>query len=274
MKVVLFCGGKSLRLRDYSSEIPKPMVEIGKWPILLHVMNYYAHFGHKEFILCLGHKGDVIREAFHKQFSLAINGRYRTNGSEDVESQLPDMSDWNITFVDTGEESNVGERLVAVQPFLRGDEIFLANYADGLTDCHLPSMLAEFEATDAVGACMAVRPPQTFHVIDSAEDGTVIDVRAAGDSGFRINGGFFAFRKEIFDYIEHGEDLMEEPFARLLKVRKLLAHNYDGFWMCMDTFKEKMVLDEIHASGSAPWELWESDSNAISVESSKGELTI
>lgn len=256
MKVVLFCGGKSLRLRGYFSDIPKPMVQIGSHPILWHVMKYYAHYGHKEFILCLGHQGDTIKKAFSKQQETRSQKLNQANGTEKLHSTTFDIGDWKISFVETGRDASVGERLVAVRSNIGDDDIFLANYADGVTDLHLPAMLDPFLKGDRVATCIAVRPTHSFHVIEPDENGIVRSISAAADAGFRINGGYFAFRKEIFDFIEDGEDLLEEPFGRLSQIGMLSAYSHDGFWACMDTFKEKMMLDEIHAAGNAPWEVW------------------
>lgn len=256
MKVVLFCGGKGLRLRGEFPKIPKPMVRIGSRPILWYVMKYYAHFGHKEFILCLGHQGDVIKNAFLNHQEFLSNDFMLSEGGNRLELLTSDVSDWKITFVNTGGNTCIGERLVAMRPHLEGDDVFLANYADCVTDLYLPDMLDRFLDTDMVGCCLSIPPNYTFHVIESDDSGSVKSITAAKQSGLWINGGYFVLRKEIFDYMEEGEDLVEEPFQRLAQEGKLSSFNYDGFWACMDTFKEKMILDEIHAIGRAPWEVW------------------
>ncbi|WP_447968806.1 glucose-1-phosphate cytidylyltransferase [Nitrospira sp. M1] len=256
MKVVLFCGGLGMRLREYSETIPKPMVTIGYRPILWHVMKYYAHYGHKDFILCLGYRADVIKEYFLQYNECLSNNFTIKNGGKSLELLNTDTQDWNITFVDTGLKSNIGQRLKAVESYLGEDEVFLANYSDSLTDCPLPDILDHFSKIKKTASFLCVRPPHSFHVVQMKHDGQVTDVRHVGDSGLWINGGFFVLRKEIFQYMHDGEELVCEPFARLVEQDQLSAYQYRGFWATMDTFKEKQHLDELDASGEAPWELW------------------
>lgn len=255
MKVVLFCGGLGTRLRDYSGEIPKPMVKIGYRPILWHVMKYYAHFGHKDFVLCLGYKADVIKQFFLHYEEWVSNDFTLSNGGKELRLENNDIEDWNITFVDTGLHANIGERLVAVRKYVEDEEVFLANYSDGLTDLDLNTMVEEFRAGDKVASFLAVPPSQSFHLVDLDTEGEVASIRGASESDLLINGGFFALRQQIFDYIEPGEELVLAPFARLIKERKLHGYRYDRFW-CMDTFKEQQVLTDLYNSGRAPWELW------------------
>jgi glucose-1-phosphate cytidylyltransferase len=234
MKVVLFCGGLGLRLRDASDTLPKPLVDVGTHPILWHVMMYYAHHGHREFVLCLGHKGEAIVEWCR---SLADRG-------------------WSIAFAETGEHSNIGQRLAMAKPHVEGEEVFLCNYADGLTDLHLPDLVDAFAASGKIAAMLTTRPALSYHFVRAREDGTVIDLEDTDAIDLRINGGYFVFRREIFDYIRDGEDLVAEPFQRLIRERALLGYRYSGFWRSMDTFKDKQALDDLCASGRAPWEVW------------------
>jgi glucose-1-phosphate cytidylyltransferase len=256
MKVVLFCGGLGLRLREYTDDVPKPMVPVGSRPILWHLMKYYAHYGHKDFILCLGYRGDVIKQYFLKYDECLSNDFVLSGGSRDVTLYGRDIEDWRITFVDTGLNVNVGQRLKAVEAHLEGESAFLANYADGLTDLHLPEYLDYFRESGKVGALLCVRPNQTFHLVNVNGRGEVEDVEHIGQAGLWVNGGFFAFRREIFDYLEEGEELVEQPFQRLIAAHELQAFPYTGFWKCMDTFKDKMQFDEMNAIGKAPWEVW------------------
>ena len=237
MKVVLFCGGLGTRLKAYSDTIPKPMVSIGSRPMIWHLMKYYAHYGHTEFILCLGYRGDVIKEYFS-------NGEVATGES------------WRITFLDTGLTACVGQRLKAAEFHVGNDEVFLANYTDALSDLHLPAYLEYFTSQDKIAAFACVRPHHTFHVVDLDDAGLVRDVRHVGSSGLRINGGFFAFKRAVFEHIRDGEDLVEEPFQRLIAQGQLSAYRHDGFWHCMDTFKDKQAFDEMSARDERPWEVW------------------
>ena len=256
MKVVLFCGGLGMRLREFSETIPKPMVPVGYRPILWHVMRYYAHYGHKDFILCLGYKADAIKRYFLDYDETISNDFVMSEGGRKVDLLASDIQDWKITFVDTGLNSNIGMRLKAVQPFLQGEETFLANYSDGLSDLPLPTMLDWFRRHDAVACFAGVVPTQSFHLVRVEEGGRVESIQHVRDVGMRINGGFFAFRHEIFKWMEAGEELVEAPFRRLAAAGKLLAYPHDGFWACMDTFKDRQLLEDLYARGQVPWEVW------------------
>lgn len=245
-----------MRIRDYSDSIPKPMVPIGYRPILWHLMKYYAHYGHREFILCLGYRGDVIKQYFLDYDECLSNDFSLTSGGRSIELHSRDMDDWKITFVETGLHSNIGMRLKAVQQHLGDDEMFLANYADGLSDLSLTDYIAEFKRQDRVASFLCVRPGQTFHVVSTDPAGVVNDIRHISKAEFWINGGFFAFKRSIFDYMKDGEELVEQPFQRLIAEGQLMAYRTPGFWQCMDTFRDKQLLDDLNARGNPPWEVW------------------
>lgn len=255
MKVVLFCGGQGLRMRGPGNDLPKPMVPLGARPMLWHLMKYYAYWGHKDFILCLGYKGAVIKE-FFAQYHEWISNDFVMSGGGRLELLRRDIDDWRITLVDTGHDANIGERLVAVRPFLKGEEMFLANYSDGLSDCPLPVIISRLTSSDAVGVCMVTRPNMSLHMVRRDSDGLVTDVLDAEQADTWINAGFFAFRQKIFDYIRPGDELVLEPFQRMIAERKLAAVPYTGFWRCCDTFKDLQTLESLLAKGPAPWELW------------------
>jgi glucose-1-phosphate cytidylyltransferase len=255
MKVVLFCGGLGTRLRDYSDNIPKPLVPIGSRPILWHLMKYYAHFGHKDFILCLGYKAEKIKDYFLNYNECLSNDFTMTNGGETLDLLQSDIHDWRITFVDTGLKSNVGQRLRKVQPYLEGEEYFLANYSDGLTDMPLNEMIAEFKASKKVAALVCAPPSQSFHVVSLGEQRQVGKIQYVRDSGILINGGFFVFRKDIFTYMRLGEELVLAPFQRLIDADLLMGYKYERFWS-MDTFKEQQELTDMYNQGCAAWEVW------------------
>lgn len=257
MKVVIFCGGQGLRLREYSENTPKPMVPVGSRPILWHLMKYYAHYGHTDFILCLGYKADVVKDYF-LHYEEAINNDFVMSGDRQVRLLASDISNWSITFLDTGIESNIGMRLMAVKDYLKGEKYFLANYADNLTDAPLPTMIENTIKSDAVASLLAVKPSQSFHVLKLTEDGKrVTDLVPCQSFDMYMNGGYFVLREDIFDYINYGEELVLEPFQRLIKKNQLLCYKHDGFWAAMDTFKEKQTLDDLYAKGRAPWEVWD-----------------
>jgi glucose-1-phosphate cytidylyltransferase len=255
MKVVLFCGGLGTRLRDYSDNVPKPMVPIGCRPILWHIMKYYAHFGHTDFILCLGYMADRIKEYFLKYDETTSNDFIMSHGGRKIELINSDTSDWRITFVDTGLRSNIGTRLKLVEKYIGEDEYFLANYADGLTDMPLNDQISTFKQSGRTGCFMCARPSQTFHVVSLREDSSVESIKLVRDTDLWINAGFFVFRGEIFRYIESGEDLVRQPFDRLIKENQLLAYRYDRYW-AMDTFKEQQELTDMLSQGDAPWQVW------------------
>ena len=217
------------------------MVRVGYRPILWHIMKFYAHYGHTDFILCLGHQGDKIKEYFLNYDECVSNDFVLSKGGRQVDLIQSDIHDWTITFVDTGLDACVGERLMAVKPYLEGEDYFLANYADGVSDVPLPKMI-DFARAHGKAACfLGVQPNYTRHV---------------SDVGLRINGGFFVLRTDVFDYMEPGDELVEAPFRRMIEAGQLASYVYDGFWACMDTFKEKQMLEEIQRQGDAPWEVW------------------
>jgi glucose-1-phosphate cytidylyltransferase len=259
MKVVIFCGGLGMRLREAGDDIPKPMVTIGHRPILWHLMKYYAHYGHTDFILCLGYRGDVIKKYFLNYEETSSNDFVLSGGGREIELMNRDISDWRITFADTGVNANIGQRLMAVRKYLSGEEVFLANYADGLTDMHLPSVIERFKTRGKIGNFVSIRPNLSFHAVSGLADGGVLEIKPVRETDLRINTGFFMFRSEIFDYMQAGEELVEQPFQRLIAADQLQAYPYDGFTASMDTFKDKQHFDELYAKGRAPWEVWQRD---------------
>lgn len=256
MKVVLFCGGLGTRLREYSETVPKPMVNIGQRPIIWHLMRYYSHFGHTEFVLCLGYRGDLIKQYFLNYDECLSNDFELSDGGKSIKLHRSDIQDWKITFAETGPNASIGQRLKAIERYIGDDPEFLANYSDGLCDLSLTDYLAYFHQQNTVGSFVCVHPRQSFHVVSLAGDGLVRDIRHTSDTGLWINGGFFAFKREIFDYIKEGEDLVEEPFQRLIGLGQLTAYRYEGFWACMDTFKDKQAFDDMNARGETPWQVW------------------
>jgi len=257
MKVVLFCGGLGTRLREHSDTIPKPLVDIGYRPILWHLMRYYAHFGHTEFILSLGYRGDLIKKYFLRYDECLSNDFILSEGGQKIELQSSDIKDWRITFVDTGIQTNIGGRLAKVRGYLGNDETFLASYSDALTNVDLDDYVRKFNESGKVGALLAVQPMHSFHTVHVSEESVVTDLRPSHDSGFWINGGFFVFRRSIFDYMRDGEELVEEPFRRLVAEGQLMAYRYRGYWDCIDTFKDKKRFDSLFASGTHPWAIWD-----------------
>jgi glucose-1-phosphate cytidylyltransferase len=253
MKVVLFCGGLGTRIRDYSDSVPKPMIPLGHQPILRHVMQYYSDYGHDEFILCLGYKANVIKDFFLNARPQSFSDCVISDGGRDVRILDENPKDWRVALIDTGIWRNIGERLWAVRNFVGGEDIFLANYSDGLTDVDLDDMLSRFRASGKLACFLAVRPPLTYHLADIAEDGRVREFRTSTTSDIWINGGYFLFRGEIFDYMREGEELVLEPFARLIAEDKLMAYKHEGFWRSMDTLRDWQALEDMVEKGNMPW---------------------
>jgi glucose-1-phosphate cytidylyltransferase len=263
VKVVLFCGGMGMRIRDYSESVPKPMVPIGYRPILWHVMKYYAHFGLTDFVLCLGYKPEMIKHFFLTYNEAMANDFVLSEGGAKVHLLKTDIHNWNITFVDTGLHSSIGERLRAVRHLLRDDELFLANYGDVLTDAPLDAVVDRVLATpDLVGSLLAVPPEGSFHVVQSGADDRVTGFTPAADLDLRINGGYFVLRQSIFDFLSEGDDLVMDGCTRAAAEGRLLAVPYDGFWAPMDTLKERSLLEDLWRTGACPWAVWRHDRSA------------
>jgi glucose-1-phosphate cytidylyltransferase len=245
-----------MRMRADNQSLPKPMMPIGTRPVLWHVMRYYAHFGHKDFILCLGYGAEAVKDYFLNYRETTSNDFVLRQGGEDVKMLSTDISEWTISFIDTGIDTAIGERLRRVRPFLDGDDIFLANYGDVLTDAPMNDLIRQFAQTDAVAQLLAVKPQDSFHVVDIDDESTVTGLTAVASMPMRINGGYFVFRKEIFDYLNEGEDLVTDACIRAARTGRVRAVQYDGFWAPMDTLKERSALEEQYRRGNSPWALW------------------
>jgi glucose-1-phosphate cytidylyltransferase len=255
MKVVIFAGGLGVRMGEHTARVPKPLIHVGSQPILWHIMKYYASWGHKEFILCLGYKAEAVKEYFLTYNEARTNDFVLSNGGREIELLNSDISDWRITFADTGAQSTIGERLKLVAPHLGDDEYFLATYGDGLTDAPLPELIDRLKATGKMGIFLSTRPTFSAHVVATDDEGRVTEVRDIQQADVWINAGFFVFRREILDEINPGEELVEEVFERLIARGEILAYRYEGFWGPMDTIKDKQRLDALEESGKAPWRM-------------------
>jgi glucose-1-phosphate cytidylyltransferase len=256
MKVVLFCGGLGLRMRSSEDSAPKPMMPIGHRPVLWHVMRYYAHFGYREFILCLGYGGKTVKDYFLDYRETESNDFVLSEAGRKIELLGSDIGDWRITFVDTGLDTAIGERLRRVRKYLGDDEIFLANYGDVLTDAPMDRIVRQVAASDAIGSVLAVKPQDSFHVVDIDSDSRITSLTPVAEMSMRINGGYFVFRQDIFDYLNEGEDLVMDACVRAAKDGRMLAVPYDGFWAPMDTLKERSALERRYFTGDSPWMLW------------------
>jgi glucose-1-phosphate cytidylyltransferase len=261
MKVVIFCGGFGVRMGEETHRIPKPMLRIGSRPILWHIMRYYASWGHKEFILCLGHRSDVVKEYFlHHDEALTNDFVLEGNGrGARVEVLSGETDDWRITFAETGTNSTIAERLKAVECYLGDDQTFLATYGDGLTDVPLPDVIRRFHENDRMAIFLSVPPQFNAHLVATNHDGTVTAMQDMSTSDVRINGGFFVLKREILNWIEPGDELVDETFGRLIPRGEICAYPYEGFFGPMDTIKDRQRLEELLASGHAPWQVHPSE---------------
>ncbi|AEA24094.1 sugar phosphate nucleotidyltransferase [Pseudonocardia benzenivorans] len=255
MKVVLFCGGYGMRMRDGQSDIPKPMTTVGPRPLIWHVMRYYAHFGHKDFVLCLGYGAHHIKDYFLNYSETASNDFVLAGGR--VELLGSDIQDWNITFVHTGLDSSIGERLRRVREHVQDEEMFLANYADVLTDLPLNDMIDTFKASEAVAALAAVPPQTAFHCVEVDDDGMLTGIKTLQDMPVWLNGGYFVLRPEVFDYVPKDGDLVADACTALAAEGRMLAYRHHGFWHPADTVKERTALEAAYRAGKSPWMVWQ-----------------
>lgn len=262
MKVVLFCGGYGMRMRENGLDsIPKPMQMVGPRPLLWHVMRYYAHFGHTDFVLCLGYGAEHIKEFFLNYQETSSNDFILRDG--EVELLSTDISDWNITFVHTGLATPIGERLRRVRHHLTPGEMFFANYADVLTDAPLDQMVDKMRSSGAAASMMVVPPQSSFHCVEMDLNGRVTGINAVSTMALWENGGFFILTPEVFDHLPENGDLVEDGCGGLSKQNKLIAQPHHGFWKPADTFKERAELDAAWASGERPWVIWPEGPHAV-----------
>jgi glucose-1-phosphate cytidylyltransferase len=231
------------------------MIPVGNQPILWHIMQYYSQYGHSDFVLCLGYKANIVKDFFLNYRAHAFADCVVSNYGTNIELLREPVADWRVALVDTGVWRNIGERLWAVREHVQDEEIFLANYSDGLTDVNLDDMVERFRKSGKVACFLAVRPPLTFHLADIDADGRLRGMRPSDHSDIWINGGYFLFRREIFDYMREGEELVLEPFQRLIQANQLDAYKHEGFWRAMDTLKDRQVLEDMIEQGNMPWRM-------------------
>jgi glucose-1-phosphate cytidylyltransferase len=253
MKVVLFCGGLGTRIREYSENVPKPMIPVGHQPILWHVMDYYSQYGHRDFVLCLGYKANIVKDFFLNYKPQAYSDFVVSGYGSKIEVLSEHAQDWRVALIDTGIWRNIGERLWAVRDHVENEEMFFANYSDGLSDVNLEDMVAKFKASGKLACFLAVRPPLTYHIADIAEDGRVRQFITSDRSEIWINGGYFLLKPGVFEYMREGEELVLEPFGRLIEDNQLMAYKHEGFWRSMDTLRDRQVLEDMIEKGSMPW---------------------
>lgn len=262
MKVVLFCGGYGMRMREGVEDVPKPMAIVGDRPLIWHVMRYYAHFGHKEFILCMGYGARHITRYFLDYEETRSNDFVLDAG--EVHPFSTDIADWKITFCNTGLNTPIGERLRQVTSHLGQDPMFLANYADVLTDAPLDRIVDRFATSDALASLLAVPPQSSFHVVHSGPDDVITRIESVANLPLRENGGYFVFRRELLGHLDHGADLVGDTLTALAAKGKVICYPYDGFWLPADTVKERVMLDRVATVHPAPWEVWRQQPDSAS----------
>ncbi|MBW8015816.1 MAG: glucose-1-phosphate cytidylyltransferase [Planctomycetes bacterium] len=255
MKTVILCGGLGTRLSEETQIKPKPMVEIGGHPILWHVMNIYSHYGHKDFVLALGYKGEVIKQYF-VDYNLMTNDVTAYLGKGKVEYTNNGAEDWTVSMMDTGKNSLTGGRLHRLKDMLRPTGRFMLTYGDGVSDINVSELIKFHEKSGKIATVTAVRPPARFGGMEIDAD-AVIDFKEKPQIGEGwINGGFFVFEPEIFDYLHGDMTVLEgDPMENLVKDGQLAAYRHTGFWQCMDTLRDKNSLEAMWADGNAAWKL-------------------
>jgi glucose-1-phosphate cytidylyltransferase len=261
MKVVILCGGQGTRIRDVAENIPKPMIPVGGYPILWHIMKYYSHWGHRDFVLCLGYKGQVIKdfflsyEAHTTDFTITL-GRQKSIVYHNEHAE----SAWNVTMAETGQEAMTGARVRKIGKYLSTDEDFMLTYGDGVGDIDLDGLLRFHRSHGRILTVTGVRPPGRFGELMSDASGMVTEFNEKPQaSGGRISGGFFVCRRELFDYLDNREDLIFEiePMRRLVRDGQMMVYEHDGFWQPMDTYRDFHFLNDLCDKGSAPWMKWQ-----------------
>ena len=256
MKVVILAGGYGTRIRDVADDIPKPMIPIGPYPILWHIMKSYAYFGHKEFIVCLGYKGHVIKDFFlnYEAYTRDFTINYGSGGGV-VYHNRHDESDWKVTLADTGTHSMTGARISRIRDYVQGED-FMLTYGDGVSDVNIEQLLIFHRSHGKILTVTGVRPPGRFGELSGEADGQIVEFNEKPQSiEGRISGGFFVASPGLFDYLDDREDLVfeQEPIRKLVKDRQMMMFQHDGFWQPMDTSREYQLLNSLYENGKAPW---------------------
>lgn len=260
MKVVILCGGRGTRLREETEFRPKPMVPIGDRPILWHIMKTYAHHGFKEFILCLGYKGEMIKEYFRNYLWNTCDTTLLLGRSPKVRFHTRHTEeDWSVTLADTGENSMTAYRIHLIRKYIGEDDTFLLTYGDGVGNVNIPATIDYFRQSGKVCCLTAVHPPGRFGELGLSDDGVVqgFNEKPQAEGGY-INGGYMVCSSRMFDYLpsDPGMMLEQEPMRQLTADRQLAAYKHEGFWQPMDTFQEFNLLNNLWSSGKAPWKVW------------------
>ena len=260
MKVCILCGGYGTRIRDVADNIPKPLIPIGGYPILWHIMKYYAWWDHEKFVLCLGYKGDSIRNFFLNYHSYTTDMSIDLSGKKPIEYHNSESVDnWNVTLAETGRNTMTGGRIKRVQKYLCDEENFMLTYGDGVGDIDIQKLLDFHISHGKILTVTGVRPPGRFGELQYNNTGLVTEFNEKPQTtGGRISGGFFVCRNEVFDYINDREDTIfeQEPLRNLVNDGELMVFKHDGFWQPMDTSREYQLLNQLYDQKNAPWVIW------------------
>lgn len=260
MKVVILCGGKGTRIREASEGLPKPMLPIGGWPIVWHIMKLYAHFGHKQFVLCLGYRGWAIKEFFLNYPSFNCDLTLELGAPRRLRYHRATEEDWTVTLAETGEATMTGGRVWRIRPYVENEALFMVTYGDGVADLDIEALVRFHRQHGRVGTVTGVRPPGRFGEM-VAEGGRVVEFNEKPQtSAGVVSGGFFVFdAKRVWDYLTPDEDLVFEtsPLQNMVADGQLMVYEHRGFWQPMDTHREFQLLNELWNTGQAPWTLWQ-----------------
>jgi len=255
-KVVILAGGMGTRLIEETVVRPKPMVEIGGKPILWHIMKIYSYFGFNDFIICLGYKGYMIKEYFANYYLHMSDVTIDLNRNT-TEIHHNYSEPWKVSLIDTGDNTMTGGRVKRIQQYI-GNNRFMLTYGDGVSDLNIHELLSFHEKNGKIGTVTAIRPAGRFGALDIRENTVISFAEKPRGDGDYVNGGFFVFEPDIFDYLENDATILErEPLESLAKKRQLGAFKHEGFWYPMDTLRDKNYLEGIWATGKAPWKLWD-----------------
>ena len=260
MKVVILCGGQGTRIRDVAEDIPKPMIPIGERPILWHIMKNFTGFGYNDFVLCLGYRGQIIKNFFINYDMLTHDFTLTLGKPNSLEiNSRATHEDWRVTLAETGLTAMTGDRVRAIQKYVADEETFMLTYGDGLSDIDIDALVAFHYEHGKVATVTGVRPPGRFGELESGDDGQVIEFNEKPQAtGGRISGGFFVFNRKIFDYLPDDDGLIleESPLRKLVADQQLMMYHHDGFWQCMDTYRDFKYLSGLWEGGNPPWKNW------------------
>jgi len=255
MKVVILCGGMGTRLREETEYKPKPMVEVGGRPILWHIMKIYSTYGFNDFVLCLGYKQHAIKEYFLNYEYMNNDFTINLKSKNKIVSHVTHGDDWNITLVDTGLETKKGTRIKMIEPYIKEDQ-FMVTYGDGVGDINIKNVIAQHRQQKKIVTFTGVHPISRFATVGFDKKGEVVSWKEKDTIDEYINVGFMVLDRKIFSYLDDDCELEEGPMEKLAQARKAGMYKHEGFWQCMDTYRDNLFLRSLWDKGNAPWKVW------------------